>query len=242
MRLSNFSAEWETSLCLLCDVVSQEPWVPFCVLFPSQQASSQILLQTPSFTVVPDIGPIVEGYCLIVSNRHLPAISHLTDSELIELQQLRCAVKEAIGHVYGESVLFEHGEATFTQNAGACIDHAHLHIVPTKKDLAMLFKDIKFTQMEQSGLWRQLRSGKGYLYYENQQSEAFFAIVDRCAQQFFRRKLAQATNHGTAWNWRDFIRYADMLNTRDKIEKCISKLAAPLAQSWAIHSAARMTS
>ena len=103
--------KWEASSCLLCDILDEEPWVPFCVLFPSKQASSQILLETASFIVIPDIGPIVEGYCLIVSKRHVPAICRLTDDELIELQVLKIGVRLVLQEVYGESISFEHGEA-----------------------------------------------------------------------------------------------------------------------------------
>jgi hypothetical protein len=138
--------------------------------------------------------------------------------------------------VYGESIVFEHGEATFSRNAGACIDHAHLHIVPTDADLAQFLLDITFTQIDHPELWGQLGSESGYLYFENQRSEASFAHVDRCEQQFFRRKLAQVTKSGMPWNWRDYIRYADELHTRAKIENCITRLASPLAQSWARRS------
>jgi diadenosine tetraphosphate (Ap4A) HIT family hydrolase len=223
--------EWESSLCLLCDIVSEEPTVPFRILFPSKQASSQVLLETPSFIVIPDIGPIVEGYCLIVSKRHVPAVCHLTDNELSELRDLRVAVKSSLLEVYGESISFEHGEATFANNAGACIDHAHLHIVPTSVDLIPKLVEFDFHAMEESGLWAELRSNNGYLYYEDQLSNAYFAQVGRCAQQYFRRKLSGSLTPASLWNWRDFIRYADVLNTRDKIDACITNLA-PRLQDW----------
>ena len=122
---------------------------------------------------------------------------------------------------------------TFVNNAGACIDHAHLHIVPTSIDLIPKFAEFDFQATEKSDLGAELRSDSGYLYYENQAGKAYYAQADRCEQQYFRRKLAGSTRPVSPWNWRDFVRYAEALNTRGKIDSCIAKLATPLQDWWA---------
>lgn len=218
---------------MLCDIVENEQWVPYRTLFPSQPVSSQIILETNSFIVIPDIGPIVEGYCLIISKRHIPAISHLDHEELYELARLHDCVTTVLAHIYGAPIIYEHGELSFSKNAGACIDHAHLHIVPTTFDLVSACTEINFIKMGATGLWDHLHSDSGYLYYEDQSGEAYYAWVNHCKQQLFRRMLAKATRSDLPWNWRDYIRYADILDTRIKIQNCIQKLTEPLTQAWA---------
>lgn len=224
--------DWETSLCILCDVVEGELSVPYNYLFPNRQVNTQILLETQFFIVIPDIGPIVEGYTLIVSKRHVPAMRDLPQSELNELNDLVDAVRDAIKEVYGESIVFEHGEDTFVNNAGACIDHAHLHIVPLNPKLSLDLSDIQFTKMENSESWKQLCKTGGYLYYKNQRNEAFYAQVNQCKQQYIRRKLTKTINLRLPWNWRDFIRFADVLQTRALIDDCINKLSEPIERAW----------
>jgi diadenosine tetraphosphate (Ap4A) HIT family hydrolase len=231
---------WEESYCLLCDLVYREPCVPFCTLFPSESAASQILLETPSFVVTPDIGPIVEGYCLVTSKTHIPAMSCLGTEDLDELQKLKMSVKEAMLAVYGGAIVFEHGEASTSRNAGACIDHAHLHIVPTLVDLSPSLVELPFVALSADFNLRVLGSNTGYLYYENQAGKAFLALVDRCEQQYFRRKLSKIVRPEIPWNWRDFIRYANQLETRSRIEQCMEKLRIPITRGWIHKNHARL--
>lgn len=229
--------DWHASDCLLCDIIQNEQTTPFHTVVNSSPTSSEKLLETASFVVIADIGPIVEGYCLIVSRSCVPAIAHLPREELAELAILVDCLQEAMQEVFGESILFEHGAATFTRNAGACIEHAHLHVVPTSIDLAPQLTDMRFEQQDNS-LWiDQLEANAGYLYYENQRAEKYLALVDRCAQQYFRRKLSQAVEPATPWNWHDFIRYPEVLGTKDLVQGCIDKLSKPLARIWACKSA-----
>lgn len=222
---------WEESACLLCDIVNREQWVPFRGLFPDR-ADSEILLETPSFVVIPDIGPIVEGYCLIVSKEHVSAMAFLPDEKQQELLVVKNVIREALLVSYGKSIVFEHGEVTFARNAGACIDHAHMHIVPTSIDFLTRPTDIQFEEILHPSRLKDYVSNRGYLYYENQSGRAFLSLVDHCAQQYFRRKLSTCLGNGVDWNWRDYIRFADSLGTKARIQNMIEKLSGLLKEVW----------
>lgn len=230
--------DWQSSSCRFCDIIQNEPGTPFRTFVNSSPTASEVLLETPSFVILADIGPIVEGYCIIVSRRCIPSIAQLEPEELTELAMLKASLREAMQEPYGDSIVFEHGAATFTRNAGACITHAHLHVVPTSIDLASDLADESFEQQDNSFGPDQLETESGYLYYENQLGEKFLALVNSCASQYFRRKLGQAVKPPTPWNFHDFIRYSEALGTKDRIQNCIDKLAEPLEAIWSRNSVA----
>lgn len=230
-------SNWESSPCILCDVVEGEPWVPYCVLFPSKGANAQILLNTPSFVVVPDIAPIVEGYCLILSKRHIFAMTDLSEQEFLELKILKNCVKKVLFEIYHEQVIaFEHGELSPARNAGACIDHSHLHIVPAGVSLLSQMTDFKFFMTQEDNLRTQIPPNNAYLYYEDVNKKFYYALVNHCEQQFFRRKLVATMKQKINWNWRDYIRYADELDVRNKITNCIDKVKPLLQTEWKIQN------
>jgi diadenosine tetraphosphate (Ap4A) HIT family hydrolase len=55
----------------------------------------------------------------------------MSKEEFEELAGVKRRIGKVVRATYGRSTAFEHGAASFSKNAGCCIDHAHLHIVPT---------------------------------------------------------------------------------------------------------------
>jgi diadenosine tetraphosphate (Ap4A) HIT family hydrolase len=85
-----------------------------------------ILTQTSNFVILPTIGPLVKGHCIIVSKQHFDSISLMNTESIDELGQ----IFESLSYMGNEKVLFtEHG-SSYDQKGGACIIHAHVHILP----------------------------------------------------------------------------------------------------------------
>jgi len=215
---------WEIDTCLMCDLLAGESWVPFRTLFTIDEVSSEILYETQTFALIADIGPIAEGHCLLIHKQHIPSFACMSLREFDELDQVKAELNRVISTAYGHPIAFEHGAATFSKNAGCCIDHAHLHLVPTTKDFfSLIEKDFQFHPLSKYSETRELAYKHGYLYYENQKGEMFLAEANTAPSQYFRRKLSHALGAITPWNWRDHIRFAEALGTKEKIRRAREK-------------------
>jgi diadenosine tetraphosphate (Ap4A) HIT family hydrolase len=229
--INNQHFDWELDTCLMCDIIAGESWVPFRSFFSKEEAPSELLYETKNFGVIADIGPIVEGHCLVIAKEHIPSFACISQEAFSELAQVKERITKILSSVYTHPIAFEHGAATFTKNAGCCIDHAHLHVIPTEQDiLSTINKDFSFSQLE-SYLDTQVYARKqGYLFYENHQGQQYLAEVNNAPTQYFRRVLATLLKNPESWNWRDQIRYAEVFNTKDKLARMREKLSRALKE------------
>jgi len=112
-----------TRKCRFC--MLPEPW--------------RIALQTSNFVVLMGLGPIVIGYCIIITKKHYASYAELPDRHLPEFLELVETVQETQRKVFGASVLFEHGRnggcMPYGRDDKLCY-HAHMHLLPTNANLA----------------------------------------------------------------------------------------------------------
>jgi len=218
---------WDIDTCPFCDLLAGEPWLPFRQFFTVAEAPSELMYETESFGVAADIGMIVEGYSLIISKEHIPSLA--CSNQLDELDHVKQKLRLALQATYGDSILFEHGAANFYRNAGCCIDHAHLHVVPSRVDLLpYLRRDYPFRPIANVSELCPLARKRGYLFYEDREGCGFVAEVGVAPSQYFRRVLCLALGNIVPWDWRDYIRFAQDLGTRDKIGRTREKLIPAL--------------
>jgi hypothetical protein len=102
------------------------------------------------------------------------------------------------------AVFFEHGAVNTNLRGGCCIDHAHLHAVPTKldllDDLISAFRSRPINSWED--LARSFRQQQSYLYYENQSAQQYlFDAPDNMPAQYIRKLLAKKLGRPNQWNW-----------------------------------------
>src|SRR5947209_11607089 len=114
-------------------VSSIEESCRFCI----RPDPDRIVVTTDNFYVMMSLGPLVEGYTLLVSRKHISCCAEIADANLQEFNAWEGIVKEAQNKAYGQSVVYEHGRT------GSCLHlseahcyHAHLHMVPTGFSLA----------------------------------------------------------------------------------------------------------
>ena len=94
----------------------------------------RIALVSKYFYVLFSLGPIIEGYTLIVSNDHTSCCAAISEQAVIEFMALQRAVSIAQQSIYGCSTYYEHGRTgscLHDETGGTHCYHAHLHLVPT---------------------------------------------------------------------------------------------------------------
>jgi diadenosine tetraphosphate (Ap4A) HIT family hydrolase len=84
-------------------------------------------------TAIPTIGAYLAGYILIVPRPHVLSLGQLDEDTRRGVEQLTEQMADRVAQVYGTTVLgFEYG---LNQSQARRIDHAHLHLLPSRADL-----------------------------------------------------------------------------------------------------------
>lgn len=184
--------------CLFCRIGQKQ--VP-----TEMHPENEILFQSQRFYVKAALGHFVQGYCLVIPNEHVQTISELEVEECVELESVIDEVADRLRKLYkAEVCVFEHGAACLPHRAGACIDHAHLHVLPVDCDLSadlMTFPrfDVShFTDLRQFSI-----AAQSYIYYEyGRTRRAAYLCNARVPSQFIRRLLCERMNADREWDWR----------------------------------------
>ncbi|MFG1696785.1 HIT family protein [Nonomuraea sp. NPDC049309] len=210
---------------------------PFCVLtaegrspvwshlFPAENGD-EVILESSSFLAVLDTAPLAEGHLLIIPDRHVTALASLPEPERDELQDVKHVVESMLKEVYGPVLYFEHGAESRGRHAGACIDHAHLHLVPGDADLlphvARDYPDVRVFASYGDAL--DGLAGGAYVMFGRQAGRVYGASAPVCVTQYLRRLVARQTQPQAGWNWRDAVRWADALGVREQLLAARTKL------------------
>jgi ATP adenylyltransferase len=170
-----------------------------------------ILFQSKNFIVFPTMGGMLEGWLLVVPRRHYICMAAMEKNLWSELQELRELVSIAIEECYGPIAAFEHGPTKPDQPVGCGVDHAHLHLVPTRCDLSKGLEGF----LSESVSWNAIggihdlkkihESAKlPYLYLEQPLGCPSVATHSKFESQLFRRVLARHLDRGASYDWRQF--------------------------------------
>ena len=184
--------------CLFCSI--QEMSSP-------SNPEDEIIDESENFYAKAALGHFVFGYTLIISKDHLFSFANLPEHLFPELETFRDNVLEKLHNICQHPInIMEHGAISRCQRGGACIDHAHLHLMPLAADLyPILIKKFSFSELASI---RELRCFKEaqipYLYY---QREGFRGHGVQLSQdvpsQLLRRIACQAMGQPELWDWRD---------------------------------------
>jgi len=194
--------------CALCAEFGAVP--PLEIKVDGVNLGNRILKQCEDLLLIPTLGPLADGHCLICTKSHHISFGHFLGSggNQGELELFVSDVKQNLGDIYGKpTIIFEHGPNASGSLLGCGTDHAHLHVVPTDADL-MNDDDLKLRDWKPcslTDLHRYRDIGLGYLFYINQQGNGFICLVEESiSSQTFRKALAGALGRGSEWNWREF--------------------------------------
>jgi diadenosine tetraphosphate (Ap4A) HIT family hydrolase len=217
----------ETFECPFC-VLSAEGRSPVWDHFFQAENGDEVIFRSDSFSVVLDTAPLAEGHVLIITDRHMSSLAGLSKTEREKLRVVKRDAESKLRDVYGPITYFEHGAESFARHAGACIDHAHLHLVPGDVDIFPLvahdYPNVEsFTSYENA---LESLAGRPYLLFGRDTGPVYGAHAPACSTQYLRRLVSQAAGSKAAWNWRDCVRWADALSVRDQLLNARNKLRA----------------
>lgn len=188
------------------------------------------------------LGPPVAGYCILITEKHLPSYGALDHSQVNELQAVLQAIQAAQVTAFGDSLFFEHGRnggcLPYSGDEDLCY-HAHLHILPAAVDLLSAvqvdYQTAKLTgfhtlsDITQSGIIP-------YLLIQDNDKLAYIADPQSLPGRYLRTKVLQLLGEDTAFaDWQAFPRY-------DVVRQGARALQETLTGTWQSTSFAAMYS
>src|SRR6185437_6435479 len=150
------------------------------------------VLESANFLVVPTLGHFVPGWLLIIPRLHYPCLGALDRSLATELNLVKAESEQLLMSMYSSVIKFEHGPCS-TGVAGACVDHAHLHLVPTSVDLRceLSRRFVGRTINDITELANSYREGRSYLFFEDAKGVKTVYDVELLPSQYMRMLLAR---------------------------------------------------
>lgn len=171
----------------------------------------RIIYSTENFVVFPSLGQIVEGYLLISPKKHYISLAQMPNSFYDELTNLQEKVKEILTKNYSKPIFFEHGPFSRKEKAGCCIEHAHLHAVPT--NVSILEEVVEHFPAKIIKSFSELPSNSSYLFLEENNEKYFCSINTVLPPQYLRQILAVKLGVPEKWDWREYLRIKELQNT-----------------------------
>jgi diadenosine tetraphosphate (Ap4A) HIT family hydrolase len=181
---------------------------------------SRVLFENEYFFVVPSLGALVPGHVLVLPKAHYYSVGEIPEAELHSFEALVRHTRGLISRVYGSCAEFEHGCVEGGSKAGACIDHAHLHLLPLARDLQSMI-DAKFGSGCEIHAFSELkgfvRKRIPYLYYRNPSGTAKAYEAQQVPSQFFRQLVFATGDSTRSWDWKRDIRTDLVVQTYDAL-------------------------
>lgn len=191
-----------------------------CIFLPEEEDLSDEFLSVPvardvpHLRVVSDLAPLVTGHVLIATRPHYLSAGHLANrEEVLALSRTLRAVRTKY-EAQGQHVLaFEHGPRT-PGDAGSCVDHLHVHVLPVEREISIaeavfspFFRRIglvDWRRLHDLDNLRALKRHASYLWIQDTSGEFFVTVVggsDQVPSQALRRWCAEALRLDE-WDWR----------------------------------------
>jgi diadenosine tetraphosphate (Ap4A) HIT family hydrolase len=122
---------FDNNACCICNEIRMNE---FPLIYQQYYAiKKRICRETENFISFPSISPIVAGHMLIFPKAHIPNMISIVPGIYDELFELIDSISKHLSRYFDVPFIFEHGITRFKGNACG-INHAHIHLVPLKKD------------------------------------------------------------------------------------------------------------
>src|SRR5580704_5819432 len=177
---------------------------PFCVghLGRSAELYDEVLFRDKLVNVVPDLSPLCPGHLLVAARQHVLSMAELGPTRLGKLALRLSDLGTKLSPEFvdqGNYFLFEHGTPQDRGGSGACIDHAHLHMLPMEDQMS--------DQLTSALSWQSIPrlkdlarfQGVGYAYLGIKGSHYVYPSSN-IGSQWLRRQVCEALNRDD-WDW-----------------------------------------
>jgi len=184
---------------------------------------NRIIVRNDLFCLLPTLGCFIEGYTLLVTIKHYDSYSAIGKKNLEILRDTLTEIKNIYLKKYSGVSIFEHGCVDQLNKAGACYQHAHLHIVPIYIDIdnQLLLNLKKIDSIVDLNNFKD--SNESYLYLSVLDKD-YVVINPDITSQFMRKIVANQISKTEFWNWREYPFIQNIIKTKNSLINEFKKL------------------
>ncbi|MCK5023102.1 MAG: hypothetical protein KAS04_02940 [Candidatus Aenigmarchaeota archaeon] len=196
-----------------------------CPLGAELDKKMNVLYETDNFFLVPALGQMgIEGYSLVCSKGHYIGMGNVPENYEPELEDVLGRSKNTIAREYDSKVVaFEHGPKLGCHSGGGCLQHAHIHIVPTPVDIMKFLKGKfdpgKIQEIQGFDKLREI-SSKGeqsYMFVNTHEGQMHLIEADvPLPSQYLRQVIAEGMEI-KKWNWKEYMDTETFERTLNKL-------------------------
>jgi diadenosine tetraphosphate (Ap4A) HIT family hydrolase len=197
-----------TSDCLFCNVLRQPsdmlPW------------HDRLLARVPDVgAVIAGLGAFVPGYVLVFPEQHVESSLRMSTTAHQAFADLIWTTAGQVEMIFGSPTVFEHGTCpNGLLRRSACLDHAHIHIIPGCYNLERRVRS-SAESSSQAAARITRRRDSGYLFLQEPDADPLYSD-DPGVSQFFRRHIAGELGEPDDW---DYLLFPRLNNVRETITK-----------------------
>jgi diadenosine tetraphosphate (Ap4A) HIT family hydrolase len=166
---------------------------------------SGVIAADRDFLLVPDVAPLADGHVLLMTRDHYQCAGEFGRTMWDRALGWRDRVARLYRTAYGtgELLLFEHGPAT-PQGGGACIDHAHWHLLPGTPGIRAVVeaRGRPGSPAGRAALRAYYRTGRSYRLIE-ENGVMTVHPGDGVRSQFLRWAVTATGPDEATWRWQE---------------------------------------
>jgi len=167
----------------------------------------EIIDESENFYAKAALGHFVFGYTLIIPKEHFLSFAYVPEHLFPELEAFRGSVLDKLHNLCQHPVtILEHGAIDRCQRGGACIDHAHLHLMPLAADIyPLLSQRFSFGELGAISELRRVKDAQLSYRYHHREGLSSHAVElsQDVPSQLLRRIACEALGEPELWDWRD---------------------------------------
>ena len=163
---------------------------------------NQILYENDRFVIIPSIGPFTVGHVLVVPKIHIISLFNSPVDIINDYQVFINDITSKMAIFSAELLEIEHG-STNTINAGASIQHSHIHLIPGYGFLENILEDKFKVIKSKNNIIGLSRINKPYVYIRGSTRISKLYLVGALPQQYMRKVLFNQYGRND-WNWKKY--------------------------------------
>lgn len=180
---------------------------------------SRLIRRTSVVDVLAGLGSLVQGYLLVVPRRHVDSVGELSLAEMDEVMRDCGEMSHRIVETFGgEVAMVEHGSSGETAGSGACITHAHVHLMPIsgRSQIEEFMCPGMHPINDLEPLRQSAARSESYYLVGDGHSALFFTEGPELPSQFARRQWARLLGREAEYDW---AVVPELTNARLTVEK-----------------------
>ena len=160
------------------------------------------LFESKYFFAVPTLGALVPNYILIITKRHINAMSELSLKEFDDYKEFLDYLINIFKTKFNSyPIIFEHGCPDIEKIGVNSVSHSHTHLLNFKfKDNEKLIEELKFNKFDFSTL---TKIKDNYIYFRDENGNDYISFEFEKISQLMRIKIAEDLNIQHCFNWKE---------------------------------------